>query len=187
VNNINRRSALAAIPATALGALLAGPSRSAEESTDKRETFAVGPFALGDWYKKYRLQNKEKGPLINGAPDDDQIRESLNACQLYVIDGRVWTDRNKPRFEETRPKVAAEGKLIYSWNKDELTCLIWPKEMSAKDVRTDCDANPPWRRLDIQISIEILGADRNISLTKVSNFVSDPVIAYDVNGNARRI
>jgi hypothetical protein len=52
----------------------------------------VGPFSLGDWFKKYREGDKAKGPIVIGAPDDAEIIKSLNECKLYVIDCRVRTD-----------------------------------------------------------------------------------------------
>ena len=185
MKRINRRTALAAISASSLSALVAQPSRAADAAADKRELFAIGPFALGDWFKHYRTKYQDKEPLAAGAPEDDQIIKSLNECRLYLIDRRVWADRSKPRFDESKdrfPQVAAEGKLVHSWNEKGGTCTIWVKEMSAKDVRTDCDASPPFRRLDISVGIEILGAGRQITQTETLHFVSEPVIAYDING-----
>ena len=190
MKSINRRAALAAISASSLSALIAQPSHAADVAADKQELFAVGPFALGDWFKHYRTKYRDKEPLAAGAPEDDQIVRSLNECRLYIIDRRVWTDRAKPRFDESKdrfPHVAAEGKLVHSWKGKESTCTIWINEMSAKDVRTDCDASPPFRRLDISVGIEILGARRQITQTETLHFVSEPVIAYDINGQQHRI
>jgi hypothetical protein len=79
-----------------------------ELAADKQESFVVGPYSLGDWYKSYRKE--EKDPLVADGPDDAEIMKSFKDTKFYLIDCRVLKDKDNARFpDEGYPKLVVGG------------------------------------------------------------------------------
>ena len=185
MNPVTRRAALARISAGGFGSLLAAShAAAAAPPAPKQELFVLGPFSLGDWYKKYR-KGKGKRNIVFGAPDDAEIIESLDECKFYVIDLRVWKEKDRVHFSDSKdgyPHLVAGGKLIHSWKEKGKNCTIWVKKLSAAADHTDYDASPPFRRLRLHVTIDIEGENRLVTQTSTHGFFSDRTISYDITG-----
>jgi hypothetical protein len=183
MNPVTRRAALVSISAGGFGSLvantLAGP---ANVPTLKQEFFVVGPYSLGDWFKKYR--EEAKSAIVVGAPDDDEIIKSLNECKLFVIDRRRWKSKDKARFEraEGYPQLVAGGKLIHKWKEKGKNCTILVEELKAVLNHTYDDTTPPSRHVILNVTIDIRGENGLVSQHKRCSFDTDREIAYDITG-----
>jgi hypothetical protein len=69
------------------------------------EVFVVGPFLLGEVYKKATADRGPGGPLAIGAdPGRGKLIAALNECQLFMLDARDRSDPKKLKF--------ADGNLL---------------------------------------------------------------------------
>jgi hypothetical protein len=184
MKRVTRRTALAALSVSGVAALVpvtrgAGP----EAVAAKHELFVVGPFSLGDWFKKYREERKAKGTIVYGAPDDAEIIKSLNDCKLYVIDQRVWKDKDTPRFGDSKdgyPHLVASGKLIHTWKEKGKNCTIWVKELKAPvDSRNDVQPSPRCRIL-LHVALNLEGTNGVVTQTATHEFSRN--LVYDITG-----
>jgi hypothetical protein len=183
MKRINRRTALNVISASGLAALTATTQAAPETPAPKKEVFVLGPFSLGDWFKKYREHRKAKEAIVYGAPDDAEIIKSLHDCKLYVIDRRVWMDKDTVRFDDAKdsgPTLAATGKLIHTWKGKGKNCTIWLQGLSAIASSTDHRTPPPTRQVLLHVAIDIRGENALVTQSATHEFSSD--LKYDITG-----
>jgi hypothetical protein len=186
MKRVTRRTALAALSVSGVAALIPVTQGADPEAvTTKHELFVVGPFSLGEWFKKHREQKKRKGAIVVGAPDDDEIIKSLNECKLYVIDQRVWKDKDTVRFGDSKdgyPKLVAEGKLMHTWKEKGKNCTIWLTVMTLAGSSTEERTPPPCRMVTWNVSIDIRGENALVVETASHAFMSDRPTSYDITG-----
>jgi hypothetical protein len=183
---VTRRTALAALSAASFGSLVSDCQAAPPEAPAvKHELFVVGPFSLGNWFKKHREETKAKDSIVFGAPDDAEIVKSLNECKLYVIDRRVSKDKETKHFDDPKegyPQLVASGKLIHTWKEKGKNCTIWVKTLMAIASSTDESTPPPSRIVELNVTIDIRGENAFATQTKTVAFNSDQSIAYDITG-----
>jgi len=139
----------------------------------------IGPFTLGDWFKKHRKEQRAKGTIVIGAPDDAEIVKSFNDCKLYVIDQRVWKDKDTVRFDGS-PKLVAEGRLGHAWEGKGKSCKIWLKSVGANVTDTDHTTSPPFRTVLLQVTFDICG--ENSGRTESGTYSLSSLFSYDIIG-----
>jgi hypothetical protein len=186
MKRLTRRAALAALSAASFGPVAATTRAAAPEAgAAKHELFVVGPFCLGDWFKEYRERKKARRPIVAGAPDDAEIIESLNDCKLYVIDRRVWKDKDTVRFDDSQdayPKLVAEGKLRHFWDEKGMNCTIWVTRLALAGSKTNHRTPPPFREASWNVAIDIRGEKATVVETASYAFMSDRPTSYDITG-----
>jgi hypothetical protein len=182
---ITRRTALAALAAGSFGSLTTAMQGAPPEApAAKHELFVIGPFSLGDWFKKHREESRAKDAIVYGAPDDAEIIKSLNECKLYVLDRRVCKDKETAHFDDSKdyPQLVAGGKLIHSWKEKGKNCTIWVTTLKAIASSTDERTPPPSRIVTLNATIDIRGENAIVTQTKTTSFEPDRRIAYDITG-----
>jgi hypothetical protein len=186
MKEMTRRSLLAGTPIAglALAAALPDKARAGDKPATRDEQFWIGPFPLGDWYKS---RGDKKSPFnVGTGPSYDEIVESLNECQVYLLDRRTPDDSGKLCFGDTKdryPRVAFEGKLFHSWTvdgKDFAICVLG----GASKGMTDYYSHSPAVRVvfSIQIDFRFDGENWLARGTVVQSQSPRKSIAYDING-----
>jgi hypothetical protein len=92
---------LAVVPAW--GSAKKGPTEG------QQQLIAIGPIGLGDLYLKMK-----KGPILRGGgPPEAAIVNSLNQCQVFIIDKKVFKKGEWEPAEKGFPKLTLGGKLSF--------------------------------------------------------------------------
>jgi len=187
MRKVTRRSALKGLSGAGLVGLLGAlPSAAVtnEEPVRRRALFVVGPFNLGDWFRKADL--RIEGLFNLGAPDRGEIAKSLSECTLYVIDEQVGKDPKKLRFAAGGPKLVATGKLYHLWKDDKKTFAIQISKLKASSDLIDYDAIPPHQRVRISVELITAGTTRKGSSSSTFSLMPKDPLFYDINGKRRR-
>jgi hypothetical protein len=198
MNGMSRRDALRFVPTLGLCTVAATtPGGAIAEEGGKqapqREVFVVGPYPLGDLYRRYKDKDSIGDCFKKGAgPGDDDIVKSFNDCRLYVIDQRVRGNEPGWQFAEYKdgyPKLAAEGKLVHPLHdqgkKDFVIALAELEPMGTHTVEST--EVSPSRSFHVTVGLKISGTLGLLSVQASYNLCLTRCIAYDVMGRLKPV
>ncbi|HWG47779.1 MAG TPA: hypothetical protein VN688_33760 [Gemmataceae bacterium] len=188
MRKMTRRAALGGLSGAGFVSLLGtlSPTATADEGKAQRsELFVVGPFNLGDWFRK--AKPRIEGLFNVGSPDRNEIAKSLSKCTLFIIDERVWKDPKKVRFADDGPRLVAAGKLHHVWKDNKKAFTIQIGDLKAASDKIDYDAVPPHQRVTVSVDLVTAGkAGVGYSSSTFSIMPEKPYF-YDINGKLRRV
>lgn len=187
MRKVTRRSALGGLSGASFTALLGALSSVAtadEEAAQRSVFFVIGPFDLGEWFRKSK--QRIEGLFNLGAPDRGEIVKSFSECTLYVIDACVWKDPLKVRFADGGPKLVATGKLHHVWKDKEKEFTIQLGKLKASSDRIDYDAVPPFQRVRVSVELVTTGTTRLGNSSSTFSISPKEPFFYDINGKVRR-
>lgn len=179
----NRRVALLGAGGIGLSAFLdsRSPVRAADPAKgDAEELFVVGPYDLGDWFARSKIEID--GLFNQGAPAREAIVKSLSACSVYVVDQRVRPAAGPLRYAKgDYPRVVLSGPYRHEWKdgKKEFVVQIAAAERNA--LSTDHAAPKPTRKLSVIVKLVSAGQTPLATTTSTTNFCVGP-IGYNIDG-----
>lgn len=182
MRKVTRRAALCGMSGSGLAALLLPPSATsaADAPAGKGGLFVVGPFRLGEWFAKSKIQLD--GPFNLGAPEPAEIFKSLNECLLYVVDQRVGKRPKDLHFADG-PRLVAAGKLLHTWKGKNSSFTIQVAELAANRNTDNYDDMPPSRSIRGHVILKTAGASALGKSESTPSF-GRPIV-YDINGRLR--
>lgn len=183
MRKISRRTALTGLTGTGLATLLdPQPSRAQVGPPSPLETFVMGPFLLGERYRKMVEQGYGSPLMLRADPGPDKLIEWLNEFQLFLLDARDLRNPKKPRFAEGFPRLLAAGKVAFDWKDDKTEKLFLARVLALDASResTDHTKPVPTCRSVLSIKLEFRGAAG--LATAMSNFGMVEFIEYNLTG-----
>lgn len=187
---ISRRGALAGLSGAGLAAALsahAGAARAAPAGAGV-EVFVIGPFPLGDWYKRKTAKRGPGGPLAIGAdPGRDNLIAGLNECQLFLLDARDLSDPKAPKFADGKngfPLLVAGGKVAYEWESEDKKKKFQSRVVSVRAVtnHTNYTKAGASRAVVLEVRLEFRGEAGLLSGMCVYSMTGDSDLVYDLSG-----
>lgn len=186
MRKLTRRSALGGLSGAGLVSLLGTLPRIAnagEKEPQRREFFVIGPYYLGDWFRKDNLRLLRL--FHQGAPNPDEIVKSLRECTLFIIDERVWKDPKKVRFADGGPKLVATGKLHHVWENNKKTFTIKIRDLKAAQDLIDYVSEPPRKRVGLSVEMTVDSTSPEGNTSSIFSIISPEDYFYDINGKLR--
>lgn len=183
MNEVSRRTALKAVSGSTLGALGFAFNASAGEEVGvgKGEWFLIGAYPLGDHYDK-KKRRYFKSSILEWVPDHADIVKSFNQCTLHIFDRRIEKAPKEWIFgEKFEAKVLITGKLIHTFEKDKKTYTIRMNEVEAINDSTDNRKTPPFRRIGVRFTMEMVGVSFIGTTTSHLGYGWED-IEYDITG-----
>lgn len=122
MKKLTRRNLLTQASGAGLAVLLANSDQARGDEPKakpgpKRELFVIGPYLLGEWYKKAPKEHLVDDWFLKGAGiTNDDVVKALNKNRVFLIDQRIGDDPKKLRFAEMDyPTAVIDGELVHEW------------------------------------------------------------------------
>ncbi|HEY1187734.1 MAG TPA: hypothetical protein VGE74_08755 [Gemmata sp.] len=148
----------------------------------------VGPFRLGDWYKRATADRGPGGPLAIGAdPGRDTFITALNECHLFLLDASDLSNPDAPKFAHAKegfPHLVAGGKVAYDWKDEDKKKTFSSRVISLRAVtnHTKYAKGSASRAVTLEVQLELRGATNWLSASCVYSMTTDVDIEYDHTG-----
>lgn len=183
MSRISRRTALTGLTGTGVAALLGAQASMAQVGPPSPiETFVMGPFSLGEWYKKRLAQGNVELLSLRADPGEKKLLEWMNDFHLYLLDARDLSNPKKPRFAAGFPILLATGHVAFDWKDDKHEKQFLARLLKLKANRESTRHNLPIPTSNclLQIVLEFRGAAGLLS--GMSNYGMLEIIEYDLTG-----
>ncbi len=98
--------------ATAVGSLVVAYTSTGAETRSGGDRLLIGPLKLGDLYSS--IVRKKQCLSWKSGPSRKQIVEALNACTIYLLDRRKFSNGNwSISAKQSQPTILASGPFVY--------------------------------------------------------------------------
>jgi hypothetical protein len=188
MNPLSRRDTFEHVTQS-LCAALTSSNLLRDDTKNKGELFAVGPFAMHDWFNNAQKSAPFVGPLSPlTTPNLDDVLKVLKGCQIYIIDKREGDLPARASFPKAGlPIVAIGGQLSGDWQSGENSFTLSIMDVKIKDISIASFENSFYRQIGMMIiKIMLTGRKGQEIAEKIYSFSSErPVAIYDIRGRLR--